>query len=63
MNPFELRYQVLNTAKELLEAQFSFNLHCWEIAEKVVEDMPKPPTIDQVLETALKMNKFISETK
>lgn len=60
MNPFELRYQLLHSAKEILEAQFHAGLKTWEILEKAGEP-PKFPTFQDMLDLATKMNKFVSE--
>ena len=67
MNPFELRFSVFNTAKDILIKQHEANLAAWEVlnkgAKKVEEVSPKFPTIEEIVEKAIEINKFISETQ
>jgi hypothetical protein len=53
MNPFELRYQMLNTAREMLEQEYH--------AKKANGETAVWPTLDQVLERANALNKFVSD--
>jgi hypothetical protein len=66
MNPFELRYAILHTAKEVMEAQYKANLAVWESFDKTskasVDLAPKFPTLEEIIEKAVEMNKFVSET-
>ena len=65
MNPFELRFSIFNTAKDLLFKQHESNLVLWESlseASKASSALyPKFPTIDEIVEKALEINKFVSD--
>ena len=67
MNPFELRFSIFNTAKDILIKQHEANLMAWEVlnkgAKKAEEVSPKFPTIEEIVEKAIEINKFISETQ
>jgi hypothetical protein len=67
MNPFELRFSIFNTAKDLLIKQHEANLAAWEVlnkgSKKIEEVSPKFPTIEEIVEKATEINKFISETQ
>ena len=64
MNPFELRFSVFNTAKDLLLKQHEANLAAWEVLNKTskeVEELaPKFPTMEEIIEKAIEINTFIS---
>jgi len=66
MNPFELRFSIFNSAKELLETQYKANMAAWELLNKTSKDAqdlaPKFPTVEEIVEKATEINKFISET-
>jgi hypothetical protein len=62
MNPFELRYQLLESAKSMLEGQFHATMHLWDLTGKA-GDPPKFPSFQDILDRATEMNKFISESK
>jgi len=62
MNPFELRYQLLESAKSQLEGQFHALMQLWDMSGKAGEP-PKFPSFENILERAKEMNKFISESK
>ena len=62
MNPFELRYQLLESAKSMLEGQFHATMHLWDLMGKTGEP-PKFPSFQEILDRAAEMNKFISESK
>lgn len=66
MNPYELRFSILNTAKDFLEAQYKANVTTWELADaatkKALDLTPKFPTMEEVIEKAIEINKFVSET-
>jgi hypothetical protein len=65
MNPFELRYSVFQTAKEFLEQQYKANLQAFEMLDKAAKDAaelaPKFPTVEEVIEKAVEINKFVSD--
>ena len=66
MNPFELRFSIFNTAKDLLETQYKSNLATWELMNKTSKEAealaPKFPSVEEIVEKATEINKFISET-
>lgn len=66
MNPFELRFSIFNSAKDLLIKQHEANLAVWnaldEASKKTADLAPKYPTIEEIVEKATEINKFISET-
>ena len=66
MNPFELRFSIFNSAKDLLIKQHEANLAVWnamdEASKKAAELAPAYPTVEQIVEKATEINKFISET-
>lgn len=53
MNPFELRFQMLNTAREMLESEYH--------AKKSHGEQASWPTLEDVLERAKALNAFVSE--
>lgn len=65
MNPFELRYAIFHTAKDVLEAQYKANLAVWETFDKTskasVDLAPKFPTVEEIIEKSIEMNKFVSD--
>jgi hypothetical protein len=65
MNPFELRFNVFNTAKDFLEQQYKANLVAFEAMNKATKQAadlaPKFPTMEEVIEKAIEINKFISD--
>jgi len=66
MNPFELRFSIFNTAKDILIKQHEANLAAWELlnkgAKKAEELAPKFPTVEEIVDKAIEINKFISES-
>jgi hypothetical protein len=66
MNPFELRFSVFNTAKDILIKQHEANLAAWEALDKAnkkaQEVAPTFPTIEEIVDKAIEINKFISES-
>ena len=66
MNPFELRFSIFNSAKDLLIKQHEAQLAVWNAldkASKQAEDLaPQYPTIEQIVDKAIEINKFISES-
>ena len=72
-SPFELRMEMIQTAKELLEKQFELNkeiaMTSWNMAveaakttQAAIPEMPKLsyPSYDDVMALAQKMNSFVS---
>jgi len=53
MNAFELRFQMLQTAREMLESEYH--------AKKSHGELVEWPTLVQVLERAKALNSFVSE--
>ena len=64
MNPFELRYSVFNTAKDLMIKQHEANLAAWEVINKTSKEAeelaPKFPTMEEIIDKAIEINTFIS---
>lgn len=65
MNPFEMRYAIFHAAKDLVETQYKAALASWDVLDKTTKEaqklMPKVPTLDEVMETAIEINKFVSD--
>jgi hypothetical protein len=65
MNPYELRFSILNTAKEFLEQQYKANLAAFDALDKATKEAselaPKFPTVEEVIEKAVEINKFVSD--
>ena len=65
MNAFELRYSVFQTAKEFLEQQYKANLAAFDALDKAAKNAtelaPKFPTVEEVIEKAVEINKFVSD--
>jgi hypothetical protein len=65
MNPFELRYSVFQTAKDFLEQQYKANLAAFDALDKAAKNAaelaPKFPTVEEVIEKAVEINKFVSD--
>ena len=53
MNPFQLRFEMLQTARQMLEAEYH--------AKKSHDEPTTWPTLEQVLERARALNSFVSE--
>jgi len=53
MNPFELRFQILQTARQMLESEYH--------AKKTHGENATWPTLDQIIERAKALNNFVSE--
>jgi hypothetical protein len=53
MNPFQLRFEMLQTARQMLEAEY--------YAKKTHNEDATWPSLDQVLERARALNIFVSE--
>jgi len=65
MNPFELRFSVFNTARDFMEQQYKANLAAFDAMDKATKDAvalaPKFPTMEEVIEKAVEINKFVSD--
>ena len=57
MNPFELRYAIFHSAKDILEAQYKANLAAWELLNKGAKEAsdlaPKYPTVEEIIDKAI----------
>ncbi len=64
MNPFELRFSVFNTAKDLMVKQHEANLATWEVLNKTSKEVtdlaPKFPTMEEIIDKAIEINTFVS---
>ena len=65
MNPFELRYSVFQTAKDFMEESYKAQLAAFEAAKKTTEQAielaPSYPTLEEIIEKAIEINKFVSD--
>ena len=65
MSPFELRYAAFYQAKELLENNYKAQMAAWDLMDKtskqLAEAAPSFPTMSEVIDAAIQINKFISE--
>jgi hypothetical protein len=65
MNPFELRYSVFQTAKDFMEQSYKAQLAAFEATKKATENAielaPTYPTLEEVIEKAIEINKFVSD--
>jgi uncharacterized protein (DUF927 family) len=64
MNPFELRFSIFNTAKDLMVKQHEANLAAWEVLNKTTKEAaelaPQFPTTEEIIDKAIEINTFIS---
>ena len=64
MNPFELRFSIFNTAKDLLVKQHEASLAAWEVLNKTTKEAaelsPQFPTTEEIIDKAIEINTFIS---
>ena len=64
MNPFELRFSIFNTAKDLMIKQHEANIAAWEVLNKTTKEAeelaPKFPTMEEIIDKAIEINTFIS---
>ena len=64
LSPFELRFSIFNTAKDLLVKQHEANLAAWEVLNKTTKEAaelaPKFPTTEEIIDKAIEINTFIS---
>jgi hypothetical protein len=65
-NPYELRFSIFNTAKDLMIKQHEANLAAWEVLNKTTKEAenlaPKFPTMEEIIDKAIEINTFISGT-
>lgn len=68
-NGYEIRTDILSMAKDMVQAEFKYKIHGWEMSAKRDEktgqlvnvvSMPEFPGLDKVLETAEKMYNFVN---
>ena len=64
VSPFELRFSIFNTAKDLMIKQHEANLAAWEVLNKTSKEAadltPKFPTTEEIIDKAIEINTFIS---
>jgi hypothetical protein len=64
MNPFELRFSVFNTAKDLMVKQHEASMAAWELLNKTSKEAqdlaPKFPTMEEIIDKAIEINTFVS---
>ena len=64
VSPFELRFSIFNTAKDLLVKQHEANLAAWEVLNKTSREAadlaPAFPTTEEIIDKAIEINTFIS---
>ncbi len=53
MNPFQLRFEMLMQARQMLESEYH--------AKKTHKELATWPTLDQVIERAKEFNNFVSD--
>jgi GR25 family glycosyltransferase involved in LPS biosynthesis len=65
MNPFELRFATFTKAKELLENNYHASMAAWDLMDKTAKELseaaPQFPTMEQIIDAAMQINKFVSE--
>jgi hypothetical protein len=65
MNPFELRFATFTQAKELLENNYKASMAAWDLMDKTAKQLseaaPQFPTMEQIIDAAMQINKFVSE--
>jgi len=63
-NPYELRFSIFNTAKDLMIKQHEANLAAWDVLNKTTKEAeelaPKFPTMEEIIDKAIEINTFIS---
>ena len=69
-NGYEIRTEILEMAKDLVQAEYSMKFYGWEMSAERDEktgqivnkvSMPEFPGLDKVLETAEKMYSFVNQ--
>ena len=70
-NGYEIRTEILEMAKDIVQAEYQMKFHGWEMSatrdEKTGQlittvDMPQFPGLDKILETAEKMYSFVNQS-
>ena len=70
-NGYEIRTEILEMAKDIVQAEYQMKFHGWEMSAKRDEktgqlvttvDMPQFPGLDKILETAEKMYGFVNQS-
>ena len=65
MNPFELRFSIFNTAKDLLEKQYQASTDAWDTMDATAKQLtgmaPQFPSMAEIVEKAIEINKFVSD--
>ena len=64
VSPFELRFSIFNTAKDLMVKQHEASLAAWEVLNKTTKEAadlaPQFPTTEEIIDKAIEINTFIS---
>ena len=64
VSPFELRFSIFNTAKDLMIKQHEANIAAWEVMNKTSKEAadlaPQFPTTEEIIDKAIEINTFIS---
>jgi hypothetical protein len=64
LSPFELRFSIFNTAKDLMVKQHEASLAAWEVLNKTTKEAadlaPQFPTTEEIIDKAIEINTFIS---
>lgn len=69
-NGYEIRTEILEMAKDIVQAEYKMKFQGWEMSAKRDEktgqlvttvDMPQFPGLDKILETAEKMYGFVNQ--
>ena len=64
VSPFELRFSIFNTAKDLMIKQHEANLAAWEVLNKTSKEAadlaPAFPTMEEIIDKSIEINTFIS---
>ena len=64
VSPFELRFSIFNSAKDLMIKQHEASLAAWEVLNKTTKEAaelaPKFPTTEEIIDKAIEINTFIS---
>jgi hypothetical protein len=64
VSPFELRFSIFNTAKDLMIKQHEASLAAWEVLNKTSKEAaelaPQFPTTEEIIDKAIEINTFIS---
>jgi hypothetical protein len=65
-SPYELRFSIFNSAKDLLEKQYKSSVDAWEVMDATAKQLtgiaPQFPTMEEIVEKAIEINKFVSDS-